>query len=109
MREPRQRGARMLSPTAVALLAGSIILTACAIPGRLYQVAPAVSGTFARLQLGKSATPVFWLKWERSGGDRGSLAGLDFDSGHLAGIGYFINIAQNGFLPVFPFFNFAVE
>ncbi len=52
-----------------------------------------VVGKNARLQLGRADTPVYWPRWAHStAGDRSF--DFDFDSGHSADIGYYVNVGQ---------------
>ncbi|MCC6698138.1 MAG: LPS assembly protein LptD [Candidatus Hydrogenedentes bacterium] len=53
----------------------------------------AVTGKSARLELGGSGTPLWWPSWGFKGGDTPTV-GFDFDSGHKAELGYFINVGQ---------------
>lgn len=50
-----------------------------------------ISGESARLQVGKLKTPVYWPKWRMRAGKG---LGFEFDSGHSAEIGYYVNYAQ---------------
>ena len=50
-----------------------------------------ISGESARLQVGKLKTPVYWPKWRMRAGKG---IGFEFDSGHSAEIGYYVNYAQ---------------
>ncbi len=56
-----------------------------------------VSVSSARLVLGKVATPLYWPQWTMSAGKRGQFR-FDFDSGHRAEIGHFLNIGQQYFV-----------
>jgi len=53
-------------------------------------------GKHARLQLGRVPTPAYWPRWRF----RGEGQSLDFDSGHRAEIGYFVNVGQQ--FPITP-------
>lgn len=52
-----------------------------------------VAGTNARLQLGRTDTPLYLPRWRR-GGVGGSPWTVDFDSGRQAEIGYYVNVGQ---------------
>ena len=52
-----------------------------------------VAGSNARLQLGRSDTPLYLPRWRR-GGVGGSPWNMDFDSGRQANIGYYVNAGQ---------------
>lgn len=54
----------------------------------------AVYGTGVRLQLGNVDTPLYWPQWGYKPGRLGAPVSIDFDSGHRAGIGYFVNVGQ---------------
>lgn len=53
----------------------------------------ALGGTNMRLQLGGFDTPFFMPKWKRGGAGNYPWT-LDFDSGRLAEIGYYVNVGQ---------------
>ncbi|MBI5095063.1 MAG: hypothetical protein HZB26_21840, partial [Candidatus Hydrogenedentes bacterium] len=50
-------------------------------------------GTDAQLKLGGKNTPVYWPKWSSQVGGA-DTAGFDFRSGHLARLGYFVDVGQ---------------
>ncbi len=52
-----------------------------------------VFGEDARLQIGKVNTPIYWPRWAAYA-RTGRPIGIDFDSGHSAEIGYFVNFGQ---------------
>lgn len=52
-----------------------------------------VIGKNARLQLGSADTPVFWPRWAMDPNQDRDLR-FDFDSGHSADIGYYVNLGQ---------------
>lgn len=52
-----------------------------------------VVGRDAWLQLGKADTPVYWPRWAHNAGQDRSF-NFDFDSGHSADIGYYVNVGQ---------------
>lgn len=52
-----------------------------------------VIGKYARLQLGSADTPVFWPRWAMNPSQDRDLR-FDFDSGHSADIGYYVNLGQ---------------
>lgn len=52
-----------------------------------------VVGQNAQLQLGAVPTPVIWPRWAHNIG-RDSSFDFDFDSGHSADIGYYVNFGQ---------------
>lgn len=52
-----------------------------------------VVGKNARLQFGSADTPVYWPRWAHSMSQDRSFA-FDFDSGHSADIGYYVNVGQ---------------
>ncbi len=54
----------------------------------------AVYAAGAQLQLGKAKTPLYWPRWGMKSSKTGPPLGFDFDSGHRAKIGYFINTGQ---------------
>lgn len=54
----------------------------------------AVFAKDARLQLGGWETPLWWPRWGYKAAGRGAPLNFDFDSGHRANIGYFVNIGQ---------------
>jgi lipopolysaccharide assembly outer membrane protein LptD (OstA) len=53
-----------------------------------------VLGTNARLQLGKMNTPLFLPRWKSSGSGENRRVNYSFDSGRLAELGYFLNLAR---------------
>jgi len=53
-----------------------------------------VYATGARLQLGKFKTPLYWPRWGYKPGRMGAPIRIDFDSGHRAAIGYYVNVGQ---------------
>ncbi len=53
-----------------------------------------VLGTNARLQLGKMNTPLFLPHWKSSGSGENRRVNYSFDSGRLAELGYFLNLAR---------------
>jgi len=54
----------------------------------------AVYAKGAQLQLGDWKTPIYWPRWGYKTAGVGSPLSLDFDSGHRANIGYYVNIGQ---------------
>lgn len=54
----------------------------------------AVYAKGAQLQLGDWNTPIYWPRWGYKTAGIGSPLSLDFDSGHRAKIGYFVNVGQ---------------
>jgi len=54
----------------------------------------AVYAKGAQLQLGDWNTPIYWPRWGYKAGAAGAPLNLEFDSGHRANIGYYINVAQ---------------
>lgn len=53
-----------------------------------------VYGQGARFYLGKHKTPIYWPRWGSVKGKPGRSIGFDFDSGHRAGAGYYVNVGQ---------------
>ncbi|MCP4641442.1 MAG: hypothetical protein GY851_13455 [bacterium] len=53
----------------------------------------AVSGQGARLEIGNTKTPIYWPRWTFEGGENPTV-GFDFDSGHSAELGYYVNVGQ---------------
>jgi len=53
-----------------------------------------VFGKGAHFDLWEHETPVYWPRWGSAKGEAGRAVGLDFDSGHRAGIGYYVNVGQ---------------
>jgi lipopolysaccharide assembly outer membrane protein LptD (OstA) len=47
-------------------------------------------GEHIRMQLGGATTPLYWPRWRF----RGDVAAFDFDSGHRAKLGYYVNAGQ---------------
>ncbi|HUW60724.1 MAG TPA: hypothetical protein VMZ06_06925 [Candidatus Bathyarchaeia archaeon] len=54
----------------------------------------AVYAKGAQLQLGDWNTPIYWPRWGYKSGAAGAPMSFEFDSGHQANIGYYINVAQ---------------
>ncbi|MCX5772200.1 MAG: hypothetical protein NTZ09_18260, partial [Candidatus Hydrogenedentes bacterium] len=54
----------------------------------------AVFAKGARLQLHDWNTPIYWPRWGYKAGAAGAPLNLEFDSGHRAKIGYYIDVAQ---------------
>lgn len=63
------------------------------------------SGTNARFQLGKVNTPLFIPRITTGGYKNDRVNSIDFDSGHKADIGYFVNVAP--WFALSPTVNFA--
>ncbi|HIJ64415.1 MAG TPA: LPS-assembly protein LptD [Candidatus Hydrogenedentes bacterium] len=59
-----------------------------------FEEGEATFGRGTRLELGGVKTPVYWPGWATTGGP-GKRVGFDFDSGHRASLGYFVNVGQH--------------
>lgn len=85
-----------------AMLAEEFWITTCDPEHRYYTIRfregvvkpdGTISARAARLQLGKTDTPLYWPKWTLKAGDAPTV-GFDFDSGRRAEIGYYLNVGQ---------------